>query len=86
MRFVKVLTVINGDDGGTWINADHVTAVVEYVDHVLVATLGGTYRSYTQDAIDILSGMDLIVDESTGVAVEGLSQAFIARRAERGAV
>ena len=86
MRFVKVETVINGDDGGTWVNADNVTAIVDFEDSVLVATTGGVYRSKSQDAIDILNGMDMIVNEATGVAVSGLETATKARRAERGVV
>ena len=81
-----MLTVINGDDGGTWINADTVCSIVDFADGVLVATPAGIYRSASQDAIDILSAMDLIVNESTGVAVSGLETATRARRAERGLV
>jgi len=84
MRFVKVETVINGDDGGTWVNVDAITAVVDYKDRVLVVTPSGTYRSDEQDAIDILSGMDMIVNEATGVAVSGLDTHMRARLAERG--
>jgi hypothetical protein len=85
-RFIKVLTVIDDDDSGVWVNADHVVAVVEVGNSVLVVTPTGTYRSHSQDAIDILSEMDLIVDEYRGFAVPGLEKVFLGDRVRRGLV
>jgi hypothetical protein len=84
VRFVKVETIINGDDGGTWVNVEAITAIVDYKDRVLVVTPSGTYRSDEQDAIDILSGMNMIVNEETGIAVSGLDTHLRAKAAERG--
>jgi hypothetical protein len=84
-RFIKVSTVIDGDDSGTWVNSDHVVAVVDHLDFVLVVTTTGTYRSTEQDYIDILSELDMVIHEDHGFAVAGLDAATRASKAKRGA-
>lgn len=83
MRFIKVIADINGRDSDMWLNAAHIVGVLDKNDHVLVVTTTGSYRSAAQDYIDILSELDLIVDEKHGTATSGLETAARVIQPER---